>query len=127
TAKMPLIASISFDMAGCAIYLPLLNGGTVLPVREVNAVTLREVLEDGGATAMAITPSHLELINQSGVRRSTMRVIMTAGELLRRATALRAREIFGPRCYILCQWGPTETTIVNTSHEFDPEQDTEAG
>jgi acyl-coenzyme A synthetase/AMP-(fatty) acid ligase len=93
----------------------------------VNAVTLREVLEDGGATAMAITPSHLELINQSGVRRSTMRVVMTAGELLRRATAMRAREIFGPRCRILCQWGPTETTIVNTSHEFDPERDTDAG
>ena len=127
SARMPLVASISFDMAGCAIYLPLLNGGTVLPVREVNAVTLREVLEDGGATAMAITPSHLELINQSGVRRSAMRVIMTAGELLRRATAMRARDIFGPQCRILCQWGPTETTIVNTSHEFDPGRDTDAG
>jgi amino acid adenylation domain-containing protein len=127
SARMPLVASISFDMAGCAIYLALLNGGTVLPVREVNAVTLREVLEDGGATAMAITPSHLEMINQSGVRRSAMRVIMTAGELLRRATAMRARDIFGPQCRILCQWGPTETTIVNTSHEFDPEQDTDAG
>jgi amino acid adenylation domain-containing protein len=127
STKMPLIASISFDMAGCAIFLPLLNGGTVLPVREVNAVTLREVLEDGGATAMAITPSHLELINQAGVRRSTMRVVMTAGELLRRATAIRAREIFGPQCKILCQWGPTETTIVNTSHEFDPECDSGAG
>ena len=58
--RMPLVASISFDMAGCAIFLPLLAGGAVLPVREVNAVTLREVLEDSGATAMAITPSHLE-------------------------------------------------------------------
>jgi amino acid adenylation domain-containing protein len=127
TAKMPLIASISFDMAGCAIFLPLLNGGTVLPVRDVNAVTLREVIEDGGATAMAITPSHLELINQAGIRRSAMRVVMTAGELLRRATAIRAREIFGPKCTILCQWGPTETTIVNTSHQFDPDTDTDAG
>ena len=127
STQMPLVASISFDMAGCAIFLPLLNGGTVLPVREVNAVTLREVLEDDGATAMAITPSHLELINQSGVRHATLRVIMTAGELLRRATAMRAREIFGPQCRILCQWGPTETTIVNTSHEFDPGRDTEAG
>ena len=127
TARMPLIASISFDMAGCAIFLPLLNGGTVLPVRQVNAVTLREVIEDGGVTAMAITPSHLELINQSGIGRSAMRVIMTAGELLRRATAMRAREIFGPQCKILCQWGPTETTIVNTSHEFDPDTDTDAG
>ncbi len=127
SARMPLVASISFDMAGCAIYLPLLNGGAVLPVRDVNAVTLREVLEDDGATAMAITPSHLEMINQSGVRRSAMRVIMTAGELLRRATAIRALDIFGPQCRILCQWGPTETTIVNTSHEFDPGQDTDAG
>jgi amino acid adenylation domain-containing protein len=127
SARMPLIASMSFDMAGCAIFLPLLAGGTVLPVREVNAVTLREVIEDGGATAMAITPSHLDLFNQAGIGRSVMRVVMTAGELLRRSTALRAREVFGPQCKILCQWGPTETTIVNTSHEFDPEADTEAG
>jgi len=127
SVKMPLIASISFDMAGCAIFLPLLAGGTVLPVREVNAATLREVLEDGGANVLAITPSHLELINQSGIRRSSMRVVMTAGELLRRSTALRARELFGPDCRILCQWGPTETAIVNTSHEFDPETDTEPG
>jgi acyl-coenzyme A synthetase/AMP-(fatty) acid ligase len=56
-----------------------------------------------------------------------MRVIMTAGELLRRTTALRARDTFGPHCKILCQWGPTETTIVNTSHEFDPATDTDPG
>ena len=127
TTRMPLIASISFDMAGCAIYLPLLNGGTVLPVRDVNAATLREVIESGGANTLAITPSHLDLINLAGIRHSDMRVIMTAGELLRRGTALRASEIFGPGCRILCQWGPTETTIVNTSHEFDPESDTDAG
>jgi amino acid adenylation domain-containing protein len=127
TAKMPLIASISFDMAGCAIFLPLLAGGTVLPVREVNAVTLREVIEDRGATAMAITPSHLDLINHAGIRRSAMRVIMTAGELLRRSTALRARDIFGPQCKILNQWAPAETTILNTSHLFDPDTDTDPG
>lgn len=127
STKMPLITSISFDMAGCAIFLPLLAGGTVLPVREVNAVTLRDVLAADGANAMAITPSHLDLINQAGVRNSAMRVVMTAGELLRRSTAVRAREVFGPRCRILCQWGPTETTIVNTSHEFDAETDTDAG
>jgi amino acid adenylation domain-containing protein len=127
TTRMPLIASLAFDMAGCAIYLPLLNGGTVLPVPDVNAATLRHAIEDRGATAIAITPSHLDLINHSGITRSTMRVIMTAGELLRRSTALRAREIFGPHCAILCQWGPTETTIVNTSHTFDPDTDTDAG
>jgi citrate lyase beta subunit len=32
----------------------------------VNAVTLREVLESGGANVLAITPSHLDLINQAG-------------------------------------------------------------
>jgi amino acid adenylation domain-containing protein len=127
STRMPLITSISFDVAGCAIYLPLLHGGMVLPIRQVNAVTLREVLEDGGATAMAITPSHLELINQSGVRRSTMRVIVTAGEVLRRTTAMRALEIFGPQCTILNQWAPTETTIVNTCHKFDPDKDKDAG
>ena len=127
SARMPLIASISFDMAGCAIFLPLLAGGTVLPVREVNAVTLREVLEDGRANVLAITPSHLDLINASGIGRSSMRVVMTAGELLRRSTAVKARELFGPQCRILCQWGPTETTIVNTSHQFDPETDTDPG
>jgi hypothetical protein len=56
-----------------------------------------------------------------------MRVVMTIGEVLRRSTALRAREVLGPECRILNQYGPAETTIVNTSHEFDPETDTEPG
>ena len=127
SAKMPLVASLSFDITGFAVFLPLLAGGTVLPVREVNAVTLREVIEDSGANVISLTSSHLDLINQAGIRRSTMRVVMAGGELLRRSTALRALEVFGPQCRILCQWGPTETTIVNTSHEFDPETDTDAG
>ena len=76
---------------------------------------------------MAITPSHLEIINRSGVRHTTMRVVMTMGELLRRSTALWAKEVLGPECRILCQYGPAETTIVNNSHEFDPETDTEPG
>jgi amino acid adenylation domain-containing protein len=127
STRMPLIASLSFDMAGCAIFLPLLAGGTVLPVREVNAVTLHEAIVDRGATALALTPSHLDLITMSGICSRAVRVVMTAGELLRRSTAARAREAFGPRCRILCQWGPTETTIVNTSHEFDPAADTGPG
>ncbi len=125
--RMPLVASMGFDMAGWVVFLTLLAGGTVLPVREVNAVTLREVIEHGGVTAMAITPSHLELINGAGITRSALQVVITGGELLRRSTALRALEVFGPACRILCQWGPTETAIVNTSHEFDPAADTGAG
>jgi amino acid adenylation domain-containing protein len=125
--RMPLIASLSFDMAGCAIYLPLLSGGTVLPVRHVTPVTLRRVIENHGATTLAITPSHLDMINAAGITRHTMTCIMTAGELLRTATAARTRHLFGPACTILCQWGPTETTIVNTSHTYDPATDTAAG
>jgi amino acid adenylation domain-containing protein len=125
--RMPLVASMGFDMAGWVVYLSLLAGGTVLPVREVNAVTLREAIEDGGVTAMAITPSHLELITGAGITRSAVRLVITGGELLRRSAALRALELFGPACRILCQWGPTETAIVNTSHEFDPAADTGAG
>lgn len=127
TTRMPLVASMGFDMAGWVVFLSLLAGGTVLPVREVNAVTLREAIEQGGVTAMAITPSHLELIIGAGITRSAVRLVITGGELLRRSAALRALEVFGPECRILCQWGPTETAIVNTSHEFDPAADTGAG
>ncbi len=127
TTRMLLIPSISFDVAGCAFFLPLLAGGAVLPVRDVNALTLRAAIEDTGATAMAITPSHLDIINRAGIRRATMRVVMTIGEVLRRTTAVRAREVLGPECRILNQYGPAETTIVNTSHEFDPETDTGPG
>jgi acyl-coenzyme A synthetase/AMP-(fatty) acid ligase len=125
--RMLLIPSISFDVAGCAFFLPLLAGGAVLPVRAADVVSLREALEETGANAMAITPSHLDIINRAGVRGSSMRVVMTIGEVLRRSTALRAREIFGPQCRILNQYGPAETTIVNTSHEFDPETDKDPG
>lgn len=65
--QMPLTAPISSGVAGGAIFLPLLAGGTVLLVREANAVTVRESIEDGGATVLAISPSHLDLISQAGL------------------------------------------------------------
>jgi amino acid adenylation domain-containing protein len=127
STRIPLVGSMSFDIIGFSIFLPLLAGGTVLPVREVNAATLREVIEDGGINLLAVTPSHLDLISHAGVRRSTVRVVIAGGELLRRSTALRALATFGPDCRILNHWGPSEASIANAAHEFDPERDTDAG
>ncbi|MFB6569595.1 non-ribosomal peptide synthetase [Streptomyces noursei] len=124
--RLPLLCSLSFDVAQISLVLPFLVGGTLLLMRdELDHLSLQEVLE-AGATALALTPSHLDLITRLGLRPGAVNTLMVIGEQFTRALALRAREVFGPACRIINLYGPAEATIGVSDHVFDPEQDTGA-
>jgi amino acid adenylation domain-containing protein len=132
--RMPLLASLAFDMSLTPIFVPLLAGGTlVLPTGPVNHATLRDLLLGSDADGLAInglslTPTLLELICELDVRPKGIAFVLTAGELLRRATAVKAQAVFGPDCRMVNSYGPTETTIeCSIHHPFDPERDTAPG
>ena len=122
--RIPLLASVGFDVAACALYLPLLVGGTtVLRPAEINHTMLRELLLESGANTLLITPSHLALINSLGLRPAGFRKVVTMGEPLSPTVARQATEVFGPDCTVVNSYGPTETTVIMTSHVFDPDGD----
>jgi amino acid adenylation domain-containing protein len=124
--RLPLLCSLSFDVAEISLILPLTVGGTVLLMREeISHITLDEVLENG-ATMLALTPSHLNLITRLDLRPRDVRTLIVIGEQFTRSVAARAQELFGPGCRIINLYGPAEATIAVGHHDFDFARDTAA-
>jgi amino acid adenylation domain-containing protein len=124
TTRLPLLTSMSFDVSGTSIFLPLVTGGTVVLVQDQPThLTLRRLLEESGATMLNLTPSHLELIGRLDIAPRGFRSIVVVGEQLRVEVAARAQEMFGPDCRIINEYGPTEATIGCTAYTFDPVRD----
>ncbi|HET6707371.1 amino acid adenylation domain-containing protein [Amycolatopsis sp.] len=123
--RLPLLASIAFDVSVNTLLPPLMAGGAIV-VRpgEITPALLHELLTTSGATMLSLTPSHLALINHLGLRPTGFRKVVTMGELLTTSVAREAQEVFGPDCAIVNSYGPTETTIVMTLHPFDAATDT---
>ncbi|MFJ9841315.1 amino acid adenylation domain-containing protein [Kitasatospora sp. NPDC101155] len=121
--RLPLLCSLSFDVAEISLILPFLAGGTLLVMgEELTHVSLREVLA-AGATALALTPTHLDLITRLDLEPGRVRTLLVIGEQFTRALALRARERFGPDCRIVNLYGPAEATIGVSQHVFDDARD----
>ncbi|MCP2330596.1 non-ribosomal peptide synthetase [Actinoalloteichus caeruleus] len=122
--RFPLFSSLAFDLSNTAIFLPVLAGGSVALVPdELDHLVLRDVLENLGATALKLTPTHLDLIGRLGLRPTGFRTVIAGGELLRGPVARRAQETFGEGCRIFNEYGPTETTVGCMTWTFDPDRD----
>jgi amino acid adenylation domain-containing protein len=126
STRLPLMCSLAFDLAEISLIPPLLAGGTLLLMPdEISHVAMQEVL-DNGATMLAVTASHLDLISRLNLRLDAVGTLLVTGEQFTRALAERARELFPPGCRIVNVYGPTETTVVVMRHLFDPGRDTGA-
>ncbi len=109
------VTSLSFDIAGLELYLPLLVGARIeLASREVagDGARLLALLEESGATAMQATPATWRLLVDAGWRGGAELPggikVLCGGEALpeRLAAELCARSESVWNLY-----GPTETTI----------------
>ena len=108
------VTTLSFDIAGLELYLPLIQGARVVLVsRETTAdgLRLRQALEDSGATVMQATPAGWRMLLAAGWEGKSGLKILCGGEALSRqlADALLER---GESVWNL--YGPTETTIWST-------------
>ncbi|GAA3245902.1 non-ribosomal peptide synthetase [Dactylosporangium siamense] len=107
-----LFTSPAFDLPNTALFLSTLAGGTlVLVPDEPSHVTLRHLLEESGANALKLTPSHLDLIGRLDLSPVGFGLLVVGGEPLRPAVAARARAQFGPATRLFNHYGPTEATI----------------
>ena len=105
------VTTVSFDIAGLELYLPLINGGQILLLsRETarNAHELHEKLIQHSVTIMQATPSTWSMLLLYGWRPRSAFKILCGGEALNRdlAAKLVAHDIPVWNLY-----GPTETTI----------------
>lgn len=111
------VTTLSFDIAGLELYLPLLAGGRLL-------LANREQASDGpwllkkleGVTVMQATPTTWRLVIAAGWEKSLPVKVLSGGEALSSDLAAQLLE----RCASLWNmYGPTETTVWSTTHQVE--------
>ncbi|HEX6083721.1 MAG TPA: amino acid adenylation domain-containing protein [Thermoanaerobaculia bacterium] len=114
------LTTLSFDIAGLEIYLPLTTGAQLVLVgREVaaDARRLSEVITRSNATVVQATPATWRMLLDAGWQGSPRLKLLCGGEALARDLADRLLE----RCGSLWNmYGPTETTIWSTVRRVTP-------
>jgi surfactin family lipopeptide synthetase A len=113
------VTTLSFDIAGLELYLPLVVGATVVVAsREVarDGSRLKALLADCGATVMQATPATWRLLLEAGWKGSPQLKILCGGEAL---SPQLGRELVARGGSVWNLYGPTETTIWSAVHRVD--------
>jgi amino acid adenylation domain-containing protein len=117
---MPALTTLSFDIAGLEIYLPLAAGGRVEVVAREEAADGRRLaarLARAGVTAVQATPATWRLLVTAGWRGMPGLRILCGGEALPRDLAghllARGAELWNV-------YGPTETAVWSTAGRVAP-------
>ncbi|MFK7829719.1 MAG: amino acid adenylation domain-containing protein [Congregibacter sp.] len=108
------VTTVSFDIAGLELFLPLMVGASVeLVERQVAAdgYALLEQLQASAATVMQATPSTWRLLLATGVKKLPVKRAFCGGEAL---DAALARDLLDAGVELWNLYGPTETTIWST-------------
>jgi amino acid adenylation domain-containing protein len=108
------VTTLSFDIAGLELYLPLVTGGRLILASREEASQgqqLTRLMQESKATIMQATPATWRLLLDAGWPGNQNLKILCGGEALPRELAQQLL----PRCRELWNmYGPTETTIWST-------------
>jgi len=121
TAQEILLAvtTLSFDIAGLELYLPLIAGARlVLASREMAAdgKLLIAALADSGATMMQATPATWRMMIENGWPGAQALKILCGGEAMPRELA---NQLLERGAELWNMYGPTETTIWSTLDKIE--------
>ncbi|MGV9691982.1 non-ribosomal peptide synthetase [Streptomyces sp. NPDC003444] len=108
--RLLAVTSLSFDIAGLEVYLPLITGAELVlaPDIAVDGPRLRAFLEDSGATLVQATPSSWRLLVEAGLGADPGLRVISGGEALPDDLAAELTARFP---VVWNAYGPTETTI----------------
>jgi amino acid adenylation domain-containing protein len=113
------VTTISFDIAGLELYLPLIMGGTLtLATREQagDGTQLAALMESCGATVMQGTPATWRLLIEAGWTGTKSLTAFCGGEALQ---ANLAEALLSRTKTVWNLYGPTETTIWSTASRIE--------
>ena len=117
------VTTLSFDIAGLEMYLPLLAGARlVVASREqtYDGRLLAQLIERCGATVMQATPATWRLLVESGWQGDRKLKVLVGGEALPSELAHQLVERCGE---VWNMYGPTETTIWSTVYRVRDKHD----
>ncbi len=115
------VTTLSFDIAGLELYLPLIVGAQlVIASRDVatSGIALAETLARTHTTIMQATPITWRMLLSTGWQADPYLKILCGGEAL---PLELARQLTAEGAPLYNMYGPTETTIWSTLHKFEPE------
>ena len=117
------VTTLSFDIAGLEMYLPLISGARLIVADSKDVVDgnrLMDLLSKSGATFMQATPATWRLLFEAGWQGSPDLKILSGGEALPRELAneliVRSKSVWNV-------YGPTETTIWSTAYRVTGRED----
>ncbi|GAA3146634.1 hypothetical protein GCM10010521_37230 [Streptomyces rameus] len=114
-------APCTFDSATYEVWVPLLNGGTVViaPPGPVTPGVLRRVIPGRRITALFLTPELLRTVAEIAPESAAgLREIWAGGDVLAPETVTRLRA-HSPGTTVVNGYGPTEATVFATAHTTD--------
>jgi amino acid adenylation domain-containing protein len=108
------VTTLSFDIAGLELYVPLTAGGTVVIATQYEAgdgEALLGLIEGAGVTVLQATPATYRLLIDAGWSDTPSLTVLCGGEAMPRELAdallVRSKAVWN-------MYGPTETTIWST-------------
>ena len=117
------VTTLSFDIAGLEMYLPLISGARLIIADSKDAVDgnrLIDLLSKSGATFMQATPATWRLLLEAGWQGSPDLKILCGGEALPRELA---NQLVARSKSVWNVYGPTETTIWSTAYRVTGRED----
>jgi len=121
------VTTLSFDIAGLEIYLPLITGARLVIADREDAsdgIRLQQTIADSGATVMQATPATWRMLINAGWQGQKGLKVLCGGEALSRelANELLARDVA-----LWNMYGPTESTIWSTMCKVETGDDISIG
>ena len=123
TDALVAVTTLSFDIAGLEMYLPLISGArVVIASREstYDGRLLSQLLSRSGATVMQATPATWRLLLESGWKGNRKLKVLVGGEALPAELAQQLSTLCGP---VWNMYGPTETTIWSSVYRVQGNED----
>jgi amino acid adenylation domain-containing protein len=117
------VTTLSFDIAGLEIFLPLISGARVVLAGSADVVDgtrLKQLFDDCKPTMMQATPATWRLLLEAGWRGSPELKILCGGESL---PPDLAKELMLMATSVWNVYGPTETTIWSSVHRIRGDED----
>jgi amino acid adenylation domain-containing protein len=109
--RLLALTTLSFDIAGLELWLPLISGSQVVIVSRETAMDgerLMQVMAERQITFMQATPATWKLLLQSGWQQATPLTILCGGEAM---PSELGRKLLANSQQLWNVYGPTETTI----------------
>ncbi len=119
---MLAVTTISFDIAGLELFLPILFGARIVIATQetsINPEILIEKIESCMPTILQATPVTFRMLNSSNWSGSKNLKILCGGEALPKELAI---DLIGKCGELWNMYGPTETTVWSTVEKVEVDQ-----